>query len=71
MLVANVGDSRAVLCCDARGRPVELTVDHVASDPQVREQVLLAWDWLVVVVFGSCLVRVRVSFGRVRRRTNN
>ena len=32
LVVANVGDSRAVACCDARGRAVRASVDHVASD---------------------------------------
>lgn len=64
LLVANVGDSRAVLCCDARGRPVELTVDHVASDPEVRERVLLAWDRLCG---GGCVLGawLLVGFGLV------
>lgn len=46
LLVANVGDSRAVLCCDAGGAPLELTVDHVASDPEVREHSMPLIDML-------------------------
>lgn len=33
LLVANVGDSRAIVCCDANGEPVAATRDHVAADP--------------------------------------
>lgn len=31
LMVANVGDSRAIVCCDEGGRPIQLTVDHTAS----------------------------------------
>jgi serine/threonine protein phosphatase PrpC len=39
LAVANVGDSRAILCCDADGRPVQLTVDHTASLPEERARI--------------------------------
>lgn len=32
ILVGHVGDSRTVLCCDHKGRPVQLTTDHTPYD---------------------------------------
>lgn len=39
LVVGNVGDSRAILCCDEEGKPVQLTVDHTASLPEERARV--------------------------------
>ena len=36
LVVANVGDSSAVLCCDANGEGEQLTVDHT---PRMAEEV--------------------------------
>jgi len=38
LAVANVGDSRAIICCDEHGSPIQLTVDHTASKPEERER---------------------------------
>jgi len=40
LVVANVGDSRAVLCCGPKGEAVVLSRDHVASDPLEAARVL-------------------------------
>jgi serine/threonine protein phosphatase PrpC len=39
LVVANVGDSRAVLCCSASAQAVPLTVDHVASNPEEKARI--------------------------------
>jgi serine/threonine protein phosphatase PrpC/serine/threonine protein kinase len=33
IMVANIGDSRVVLCCDMQGLPIRLTIDHTPADP--------------------------------------
>ena len=40
MLVAHVGDSRAVFCCDEKFRAVPLTIDHTLSEGSERIRVL-------------------------------
>ena len=39
LVVANVGDSRAVLCCGGSGQAVPLTVDHTASNPEEKARI--------------------------------
>ena len=39
VVIANVGDVRAVLCCDKAFSPVVLTRDHLASDPEEQKRV--------------------------------
>jgi serine/threonine protein phosphatase PrpC len=39
LVVGNVGDSRAILCCDDSGQPVQLTIDHTASLPDERRRI--------------------------------
>jgi serine/threonine protein phosphatase PrpC/serine/threonine protein kinase len=39
LVVANVGDSRAVLCCCAAGLAVALTAEHTASNPEEKARI--------------------------------
>ena len=39
IMLSHVGDSRAVLCCDERGKAIALTVDHSPDEPAERKRV--------------------------------
>jgi serine/threonine protein phosphatase PrpC len=40
ILIGNLGDSRAILCCDVDGRAIQLTVDHTPYVPQEKQRIL-------------------------------
>lgn len=39
LLIAHVGDSRAVLCCTSSGLAIQLTVDHTPNDLKERQRI--------------------------------
>jgi serine/threonine protein phosphatase PrpC len=40
LLIGNIGDSRAVLCCDSDGKAIQLTVDHTPYVTQERDRII-------------------------------
>lgn len=45
-VIANVGDSRGVLCCDSEGNAVQVTVDHTPEDPNERFRIINSGAWV-------------------------
>lgn len=44
LTIANVGDSKAILC--RSGRPIELSVEHIPENQQEAERVIAAGGWI-------------------------
>lgn len=40
LFIGNIGDSRAVLCCDSNGKAIQLTTDHTPYVAQERDRIL-------------------------------
>lgn len=53
IVVGNVGDSRAVLCCNVDGGPILLTEDHTASSAREVTRVLSRGGWFSAPSPGS------------------
>ncbi len=62
LVVANVGDSRAILCREQR--VLNLTVDHCPSVPEERARIESAGGTVVFDTIGRCMVNERLAMSR-------
>jgi serine/threonine protein phosphatase PrpC len=58
LLVGNIGDSRAVLCCDSNGKAIQLTVDHTPYVTQERERIISSGGTVEKTVSENDILRV-------------
>lgn len=58
ILVGNIGDSRAVLCCDKDGTAIQLTTDHTPYNSQEKDRIISLGGYVNTNITKNDILRV-------------